>query len=579
MRALWIAGATVTAATLVVILGRDYPLAGHDYRYFIPRLIDTDLHLRINGPAVQWFTPSFGGGLPAFSNPQHLQYSLVQALTYVLNPWLAVVASTVLVAVAGFFWFARTCHATLGLHPVAAALSAMAFVANGFYIEHLVVGHLGFQLFPLSALMLWALVSARAGVTVAGAALGLAVAAMLYQAGFYLLIVSAASLALALPLLHLLRPGVVNLTRVLRVAAIGGAFSSAIAAPKIYAAMLLMQQFPRHVADDYGVSVWRGLAGLVSQVTGVMTIVPTLAAGGVDVARVEGVFVRLTGAHFGIWESDTAVSPVVLLVVAIGAIAALGRAWREPPSLSRSQAVALAVLTGFTWILVEAILARGLIYPFLKTLPVLSSLHVTQRLAGAFVLPLCLAAAVIVDRWLRTGMRTPAAALLMTATALAPVSYLVIPARLYGPRFDLTASLRDAAAVRAGERFPVDRLAVIPDADTFAQRASSLDPYEPLFGYANEAYRPQARAGDIRVVEDRAWNLTHPGSLAFPGVTGLAPFARVPEADRDRLDAFLARRQPDWPVPPLLRALTWLALPSALGAAALLVSGARRRTR
>jgi hypothetical protein len=578
MRGLGIGCAAVAAVTLVVILGHDYPLAGHDYRYFIPRLIDTDLHLRINGPAVQWFTPSFGGGLPAFANPQHLQYSLVQALTYVLNPWLAILVSTVVLTGAGFFWFSHTCRSVLGLHPMAAAMAALAFVANGFYIEHLLVGHLGFQLFPLSAVMLWALMSARAGVAMAGAVLGLTVAAMLYQAGFYLLLVTGASLALALPLLYLLRPGVVNMTRVLRVAALGGALGGAIAAPKIYAAMLLMQQFPRHVADDYGVSLWRGLAGLASQVTGVMTLVPVLAAGGIDVARVEGVFVRLTGSHFGIWESDTAVSPVVLMVVAIGAMAALRRAWREPPSLSRPQVVALAALAGVAWILVEAILARGLVYPFLKTLPVLSSLHVTQRLAGAFVLPLCLAAGVLLDRWLRAGLRQSAAALLLAATAVAPLSYLVLPARLFGPPFDLTPSLRNAAAVRAGERFPVERLAVIQDADTFAQHASSLDPYEPLFGYANEAYRPQARAGEVRIVEDGAWNMTHPGSLAFPAVTGLQPFDRVPAGDRDRLEAFLARRQPDWPVPPLLRALTWLALASALGAAALLVASARART-
>ena len=84
----------ISILTTLTLIARDYPFIGHDYRYFIPRLIDTDLHLRLNGPWIQWYTPSFGSGIPAFPNPQHLQYSLVQALTYISNPWIAVLATT-----------------------------------------------------------------------------------------------------------------------------------------------------------------------------------------------------------------------------------------------------------------------------------------------------------------------------------------------------------------------------------------------------------------------------------------------------------------------------------------------------
>jgi hypothetical protein len=63
---------------IILIMNKDYPFVGPDYRYFIPRLIDTNLHMRINGPGIQWYTPSFGGGLPAFANPQNIEYSIVQ---------------------------------------------------------------------------------------------------------------------------------------------------------------------------------------------------------------------------------------------------------------------------------------------------------------------------------------------------------------------------------------------------------------------------------------------------------------------------------------------------------------------
>jgi hypothetical protein len=83
-----VACGVVLAAIVLLNVGRDYPAVGHDFRYYIPRLLDTDLHIRINGMAVQWYTPTFGGGVPAFPNPQHLQHSVLQALTYFVNPYL-----------------------------------------------------------------------------------------------------------------------------------------------------------------------------------------------------------------------------------------------------------------------------------------------------------------------------------------------------------------------------------------------------------------------------------------------------------------------------------------------------------
>ncbi|RPJ22807.1 MAG: hypothetical protein EHM33_22620, partial [Chloroflexi bacterium] len=79
---------------IILIMNRDYPWVGHDYAYFIPHMIDTDLHIYINGLTVQWYTPSFGGGLPAYPNPQHLEYSIVQLLSLWINPWAAVLVST-----------------------------------------------------------------------------------------------------------------------------------------------------------------------------------------------------------------------------------------------------------------------------------------------------------------------------------------------------------------------------------------------------------------------------------------------------------------------------------------------------
>src|ERR1051325_8802100 len=90
---------------IILIMNKDYPFVGHDYRYFIPRLIDTDLHISLNGLSIQWYTPSFGGGLPAFPNPQHIEYSIVQLLSIPFSPWLAILLSTAAISLVGYYFF------------------------------------------------------------------------------------------------------------------------------------------------------------------------------------------------------------------------------------------------------------------------------------------------------------------------------------------------------------------------------------------------------------------------------------------------------------------------------------------
>lgn len=180
MRWLPAASAAIVIAILLAIAGRDYPIVGHDYRYFVPRLIDTDLHLRVNGPGIQWYTPTFGSGLPAYPNPQHLEYSAIQALTYLLNPWLAILLTAAIAQAIGFASCYKLAREQLGLGVTASTLCATVFIANGFSISRLTVGHVGFLFFPLTALLLRLLLGHRHSALTRGAAAGLIVAATLY---------------------------------------------------------------------------------------------------------------------------------------------------------------------------------------------------------------------------------------------------------------------------------------------------------------------------------------------------------------------------------------------------------------
>src|SRR5215208_1909091 len=115
---------------IVLLVNRDYPFVGHDYRYFIPRLLDTNLHIRLNGLSIQWYTPSFGGGLPAFPNPQHLEYSFVQWFSFFMGPWPAILLTTAAVSLIGYVYFYKFLNEKLELDWKSSALGAIFFLGN-----------------------------------------------------------------------------------------------------------------------------------------------------------------------------------------------------------------------------------------------------------------------------------------------------------------------------------------------------------------------------------------------------------------------------------------------------------------
>jgi hypothetical protein len=569
-----------SGAVLVLLIlanvGRDYPLVGHDHRYYLPRLLDTDLHLRLNGLIVQWYTPSFGGGLPAFPNPQHLQHSILQLFTFLMTPWAAVLAATALYALVGLYVFYRYLRTRLELTGDAAVLGAVFLIGNGFFIEHMIVGHVGFQVFPLAAVLLTALTDLRRGVAANASLVALTLAVMVYQAGIYLIVLLALSLALTLPVLVLIDPRLVAPRRVVAIALAGAALAAALVAPKVHAVLAFMQHFPREVADVYPIGTMQALAGLAAQLVGGMVLVPLVALSGRDPALVSAGYSWVTGAsvQVGMWELDTGLSPVLVVGLAAAALrAASPSRVRALATLDAARFAALGLVLAVTWVLVEATLARGAVYPMVKELPILRSMHVNHRIAATFILPLSIVGALTFDRWAATRRRHWLRLAIAIAVA-SPAAYMLLPPAVHLRTFDVRPLNDLSRAIRDGRTPAVETIADAPDAEAFAMGASSYRPYEPLFGYGLEAFAADTRPGSIRDVRDGAFNMTHPASLVFPELNGLRLFERIAERDRAALDAFASRRQPQWRTPAVQ---TWLNAAAFLALAFCLVILARAR--
>ncbi len=455
-------------------------------------------------------------------------------------------------------------------------LGAVFLIGNGFFIEHLIVGHVGFQMFPLVALLLTALTDTSRSAAANAGLVALTLAVMLYQAGIYLIILLALSLTLTLPVLVLVDPRLVQPRRVVTIALGGGLLAAVIAAPKISAVLAFMQHFPREVSDVYPIGTVHALAGFGAQLVGAMIIAPAVWMAGRDPALVSAGYSWATGGsvQVGIWEVDTGLSPVLVVCLAAAAVRASAPArLRALADLDRPRTVALVLVALISWVLIESTLARGVVYPLLKELPILRSLHVNHRIAATFILPLSIVGAVVLDRW-SSPARTWVLRIAIAIGVLCPAAYMLLPAAVQFRTFDIRPVTALAEAIRAGERLPVDAIAAVPDGEAFGMGASSYRPYEPLFGYGLETFAAEIRPGPIREVRDGAFNMTHPASLVYPELNGLRVFERI--ADRGALDAFASRHQPTWRTPawqPWLNAAALLALAGCLG---VLVRGWRR---
>jgi hypothetical protein len=559
----------LTSTIVLILMNRDYPNVGHDYRYFILRIIDTKLFLLLNGPAIQWYSPSFGGGLPAYPNPQYIQYSIVQFFTLLMDPWQAVLVSTFVITSVGFVAFEQFLEKVMSFHWTSSTLGAVFLIGNGFFIEHMIVGHIGHQLFPLGAVLLSAIVDNRQTLIKSGAILALILGMMIHQTGFYIIIIFGLSFVIVLPLIRLYNPEILNSGLVLRKLALGLVLAGLIAGSRIHAVMSLMQLFPRVVSDSYPVGIFQALTGLMAQLLGAMFLTPFLLLARQDISLLSGSLANITGAHYGIWETDIGLSPVLIVLLFYGLARLIRGAREKRPGGDKASPhiITWLVLLAGIWITTELTLARGIIYPYIKTLPVLRSMHVNVRFAAGFILPLTLAGIMEYEHLSRGKLREILFPITAGLALVFMVTYNLFPSDVHSRHYDLTRTFQTDAAIQRGERFPIDHVAAIEEETVFIERATNLLYYEPLFsdydrtrGYILKDLAIQVRPGAITEIDDGYYNMTNPASLVFPMQNDLQPFERIKIGEEEQLRAFTERRQPKWKIPKIQIILDWVSL-------------------
>lgn len=541
-------------------LNRDYPWVGQDFGFFIPRLIDTYLHLQLNGLSVQWYTPNFGGGLPAFANPHHLQYSPAQLLMFFLDPWQSFLTALGLYVAAGYFGAFRLMRDVLDFNSQAATLGAIFFTFSGFYLGHMLIGHVSFLPFPLLTLLLYVALSRRIPVPVAAILLALLLASVVHAGGFYVIIFFVFSSALTLPLIYIMRPQAMDLPRLCKTALAGAALTLALVGNKLYAVQSLMQFFPREIYAAHAAPFWQKVTGIFFQLTGVTLIIPQRLLFGRDPEAIQSYLQARTGIPIQLWELDASISGLAVIILAAGLGWQLWRALWQRPLLTRGQLAALGIFVLALSGLTQYIVTEGPFYEFSKTLPFIRSMHVNTRNTSALILPIALVAAFYLDHFFRR-FRQPALFALLNGLALVSLApYLAIPPQAH-LRFIEIKPLREVYwQIRAGETFPIQKIGDDLDIEAIDRNSSSLLVYEALFGYELQYFKPQVRVGSIYQQDGQYLNMTNPASLIHPQENGLTLFERFKTSERDKLEQFANRQQPHFKMPPLQHILNIVAI-------------------
>jgi hypothetical protein len=554
-------------AFIVWYCNRTYPMIGHDYRLFMPYMIDSYLHQKINGLSIQWYTPSFAGGRPVYSNPEDFQFSLPQFLIWIVNPWIAILISLLIYIIIGFIATYYFLKKILGLGFLASILGAVFFIANGFYFEHVAVGHLTFQVFPLFAVIVILFTHPRLPIWLGGVFLSFITTILVY-CGLHNLAFFPLIAIIFFPLLYLIKPSLLNWKKIFSTLLLGGILAALLCGSKIYAEYSFMRFFQRLTQDNYSTNLWTGVVGMIHQLLGTMTLAPfyQMINGQHNYGFITDL-IKSSGSGYGYWELDASLSPALLILLLGGAFVFLMHKPDLKAPVDKKRLIAEVCLIIATWLVIEFSLAKGILYPFLRNLPILESLRANVRYVCAFIFPLAVVGAIIYDNWTKnwkSKTRTLIVFILLDGIALGSLlAFRSVPTQNlqfvcdYRPILDTYNKIR-----YDGETFPVKY--VIPDAQpwsVFQENATNLiDLWNVQFNELEWGYRPVLHTGSVYEIDNGYYNLIDPTGYLFPESNDSFRFARIAVTEKAQFLDFINRRQPNWKLPRRQQVLDWTAL-------------------
>lgn len=540
----------IIAASLIALLyhkifGGFFPLSngnvGNDFSYFLPSLIDGYFWSQNNGAfSTQWFTPGFCGGLPAFANPQSINYSIPQWLTLFVSPLTAVYSTLLIFAVVGFIGCFLLLYKSFRLSFSIAILGGCLFAFNGFYSQHLLVGHLSFHAFMLTPLLAYFLLKASGKnfdkTSLPSHALNISIAAILLAYMIYsaavILMPAILICIIAIALIHHFMFNSARRFWPYFIAA--GIVSSALSAAKLSAAFAFMSNFPR---EYYPLPGANSLSELFAIIFEGLFIGP----------RAETTGIVNKSWQLGQQEFDFGISIIPLLLLILSLVLVWQHRSRLIPNIKRYWLSGLALVLLLSIPLVINIYSPSW-HELLKQTPLLKNSSNLFRWLAVYIPIVILISCIGFDRLIK--QKKLKLIIVLFAIPIAITQHILLDRQYYADQTYSPEAIEQAynhysqrgtpPTIQRNKLFVDEQKRIyMPQErnDVLVHSESPMTCYEPLFGYRLEKFpmRP-LRPGLINKIYNDHYNFKNPACYVFNEANACQPGEHFRSDQAQQLD-------------------------------------------
>lgn len=515
-----------------------YPAIGDDFFYVFPRLLEGKWHFLRQGFAPLRFAVHLCGGFPQYGNPQDHFYSLAQILSLFFGFWTATLSSAVIMITLGYMGWVRFGQDILSLSRLWAHTLALVCLTNGFYLLHMVVGHLWIVSLPLLSWLLWLVFlpdhESNLSLFRRSAAFGCITAYILYSGSQTLLLLMALIIITALPfdIITAMHP-LQRLQTILRRVFAFGVITLLLCASKLVAVMSLLQTLNVHATfSEYHAGQSVLLFALKS-----FWMVPQSA----ELFVSDSSFVRI--------HEESMLTPHIAL---LGLLSVLILWIGKRRSVSRKMLFSLVYATVLTVIILLLVRGSGALPTLAQNLPLFSALRVPERFL--YMLSLLISIGGVSAAAVSSRMLFPQISERVLTSVIGVVTLLLFLASYSSLLIDGPLNIRmPYDQVMQAELDAGDFLS-LPVSNAFQPNGERVSDFYYLFSgstgtdcyEATSTNLPPLQNGPVTMEIDGAFNMYNPSCLQYPAANHCLPGDRIALEDRDNLERLVQGEKTTW---------------------------------
>ena len=542
----WYLAITVFILIFLYQISFVFPEHGHDFGYFIKRLVAGRRHFFIQGLSPYRYIAYFCGGIVMYGNPNGMYYSILQLLTLFIDPWVSiklVVIFSIILGYVGWFLFARD---VIKLKRVWSHVLSIIILSNGFYLVQVFAGHVCFISFPLIGFLFWLFFTPKTDtkrtILSRTAIFTLIVAHIFYSCGYTVLPLAIVGILMGVPLCFIFHPSNrVKLSQLCIRILTYGAGVFAITAGKLVAVVSVMGNLSRSMPFDKMQPEDNTLYFIVKA----FWAIPQ---------RLE----LLKEVSHGLHEKSMLMSPVTIIGLLLFFILFI---FSKVKTLSLiRKLLVLSYLIFLLYIFMEFAQGYGYFITFLEQVPFFIQTRKTSRFIILLAILISIGSAWAFGKMFSNNKLIRYEALFggLIITITLSCFYLGYPKETLNSISNF-GNITEARNLIAENPIPksVEFLTSDSVGFKFLEGKSGIACYEPLFNKVGQKQIDILHVGRVTDENNGFFNMINPSCYQYPKENDCEPWDRISVNDEKNFNKFLRGEKVDWKISRLQAIADW----------------------